>query len=201
VGALVTHEAYLRLHGDPANAPEFTAVRVTDGTDPQSVIDRLPDGFDDATRAETTWFRDVKPAELRQLDSAMPYLRGALAISYLIVLVVIAHALWTRVRANRRDLAVLAAMGCTPRQVDEVTAWHSAPLAFASLLVGLPAGVLLGHVAFTRFARSLAVVDDAVMSLTVVAALIAATVVALAVAVLGSVLLRRRDNASLRLSA
>ena len=201
VGAVITRDAYTRLRGEAANVPEFTAVRVADGVDPQTVVDRLPGGFTDALQTETMWFTDAKPAELRQLDLAIPYLRGALAISYLILIVVIAHAHWTRVRTNRRDLAVLAAMGCTPRQVDEVTAWHMAPFALAALFVGLPAGLLLGHVAFTRFARSIAVVDDAVTPLPVLVLLIAATLVALAVAVIGSVVLRRRESAPLRLSA
>ena len=34
VGALVTRDAFLRMHGDPANQPEFTTVRLADGADP-----------------------------------------------------------------------------------------------------------------------------------------------------------------------
>ena len=76
-------------------------------------IARNPAGFQDATQSTTTWFTDTKPAELRQLDAAMPYLSGALVVGFLILLAVIAHALWTRSRNNRHDLAVLRVIGYT----------------------------------------------------------------------------------------
>ena len=130
------------------NEPEFTTVRLADGTDPSTVIARVPNGFQDAAQTTTTWFTDAKPAEIRQLDAAMPYLRGSLVVGYAALLAVAAHALWTRARANRHDLAVLRAVGCTGRQLDAVTAWQALPAAVAALVIGIPLGIALGRWTF-----------------------------------------------------
>ena len=92
------------------------------------------------------------------------------------------HALWTRSRANRHDLAVLRAIGTTRRQLDAVTAWQVAPFAAAAVLLGVPIGVLLGRRAYIRFAESLAVADPASVPFTLPGVLI---VVVLSAAVLG----------------
>ena len=196
VGALVTRDAFLRMGGDPTNQPEFTAVRLAPGVDPAAVIARIPAGFQDVSRTSTSWFTDAKPAELRQLDVGMTYLRSALVVGYVIVLVVVTHALWSVVRANRRDLAVLRALGCLRRQLDEVTAWQAAPFAAATLLVGLPIGIVLGRWTFMRFAQSLAVVDVASISAWTLLALIVALLIAIGTAVVISVVLGRRSRAA-----
>jgi predicted lysophospholipase L1 biosynthesis ABC-type transport system permease subunit len=199
IGALVTRDAFVRLQGAADNLPEFTAVRLVNGADPAAVIERNPDGFTDLSRSQTRWFTDTKPAELRQLDAAMPYLEGALVFGYLMMFAVIAHALWTRVRSNRRDLAILCALGSTRRQLDAVTMWQVVPFAIATLAVGLPVGIAVGRRAFTQFAHSLAVVDDATTSVGSLAALAAATVAAIALATLMSVFLARRARGAIDL--
>jgi ABC-type lipoprotein release transport system permease subunit len=196
IGALVTRDAFLRLHGDPRNDPEFTTIRLVNGADTAAVIDRLPNGFVDAVRSHTSWFTDAKPAEIRQLDVAMPYLRIALAFGCVILFAVVVHALWTRVRTNRRDLAVLRALGATRAQLDAVTAWQAAPFILATLVVGLPIGVALGRWAFTLFARSLAVVDEATVSAAMLGVLVAGVFVAFAIAAFVSVVVARRDRSA-----
>jgi ABC-type lipoprotein release transport system permease subunit len=153
---------------------------------PAAVIAANPDGFHDEAQSATSWFTDTKPAELRQLDVAMPYLVGALAVAFLIVLAVLVHALWTLVRAHRREVAVLRAMGCTTRQLDEVTSWQATPYMLAAI-AGLPIGIAIGRIAFTRFAESLAVVESASTPfrflLVLIGAVIGAALVAIAVSV------------------
>ena len=99
-------------------------------------------------------------------------------------------------RANRHDLAVLRALGCLRRQLDEVTAWQAAPFAAAALLVGLPIGIVLGRWTFMRFAQSLAVVDVASISAWTLLALIVALLIAIGIAVVISVVLGRRSRAA-----
>ncbi len=182
VGALVTRDAFLRMHGDPDNEPEFTTVQLADGTDPDRVITTNGDGFRDASQSATTWFTDTKPAELLQLDAARAYLLGALIVGFAILLAVFVHALWTRVHANRHDLAVLRVVGCSRRQLDAITAWQAAPFAVGAILLGIPLGIALGRLAFRQFAQSLAVVDDVTISGALIAALAAAVVVAAVIA-------------------
>ena len=114
IGALVARDAYVQMGGSTDNSPEFTMVRMADGADPAAVIADLPEGFEDRLRITTTWFTDTKPAELLQLDAAMSYLRVARLASFGILLAVVVHACWVRARADRRDLAVLRAVGLHP---------------------------------------------------------------------------------------
>lgn len=194
IGALVTREAFLRLSGDATNDPEFTTVRLADGADPASVVASNQAGFRDAVQSTTSWFTDTKPAELRQLDAAMPYLRGTLIVGYAILLAVVVHALWTRARANRRDCAALRAVGFTGGQLDTVTALQVLPFALGAVLLGTPIGIALGRRAYSWFARSLAVVDDAATSLAMLAALVVAVLVAAAVGGLSAVVVARRSR-------
>ncbi len=97
-----------------------------------------------------------------------------MVVGFVILLAVLAHALWTRSRTNRHDLAVLRVIGCTRRQLDTVTAWQVTPLALGALLVGIPIGVAFGRLAFRQFAQSLAVVDDASTSAAMWVALVVA---------------------------
>lgn len=192
VGAMVSRDAYLRMRGEPDNQPEFTMVRLSAGADPDTVIDANADGFQDAGQSATTWFTDTKPAELRQLDAAGAYLRGALIVGYAILLGVFVHALWIRVRANRRDLAVLRVVGCTRRQLDAITAWQTAPFAIGAIVVGIPIGLAVGRYTFRAFARSLAVVEQASIPALLVAALVVGTLLAGCVAAIVGVVAARR---------
>ena len=193
-GALVTRDAFLRMLGDPANQPEFSSVRLEAGADPAVVIADNGRGFRDAAQSTTSWFTDAKPAELLQLDEAMPYLRGALAVGYAILLAVIVHALWTRAWANRHELAVLRVVGCSHKQLDAVTAWQVVPFVLGAALLGVPLGIALGRRAFTEFAQSLAVVDEASTTPAMWAALVAAVLLAALVADLFAVAVARRTR-------
>jgi hypothetical protein len=196
VGALVTRDAFLRMRGDPENQPEFTTVRLVAGADPAAVIAANPDGFPDASQTATTWFTDTKPAELRQLDAARRYLVGALVVGFAILVAVFVHALWTRVHANRHDLAVLRVIGCTRRQLDAIAAWQAAPFAVGGVALGIPLGIALGRFSFRQFAQSLAVVDDASISAGLVAASILAVLVAAGIADVIAIAGARKSHAA-----
>jgi putative ABC transport system permease protein len=110
------------------------------------------------------------------------------------MLAVATHALWTRARANRLDLAVLRAVGCTRRRLDAVSAWQALPAVVAALAIGVPVGIALGRWTFIVFARSLAVVDQARTTPVAVGALVVAVLVALAIADVGLVAVRRTSS-------
>jgi hypothetical protein len=113
------------------------------------------------------------------------------------MLAVATHALWTRARANRLDLAVLCAVGCTRRRLDAVSAWQALPAVVAALAVGVPVGNALGRGTFIVFARSLAVVDQARTTPVAVGALVVAVLVALAIADAVGVVAARRTSSSI----
>ena len=49
------------------------------------------------------------------------------------------------VRGHRRELAVLQAIGFVRRQIMATVAWQANALAVAALVVGVPAGIVLGR--------------------------------------------------------
>ncbi len=109
-----------------------------------------------------------------------PLLLGAL----LAVLAVgtLAHVLLTGVRHRRRDLAVLKALGLTRAQVQGAVAWEATALAAVALLVGVPAGIIAGRLAWAAFAEAgvtpAATFDLALVLLTVPVTLLLANVIA-----------------------
>jgi hypothetical protein len=201
VGALVTRDAFVRMGGNRSNGPEFSAVRLAEGAHASAVIARAGDGFRDAARTETTWFTGTEPAEIRQLAAARPYLLGAIGLGYVVLVALVGHALWTRARSTRRDLSVLRALGCTGRQLDTVVAWQALPIVLAALVVGIPVGVATGRWAFTQFARSLAVVEEASTTFATVGALVGAVLAATTLALGVGLLAGRRARAAAILRA
>jgi ABC-type lipoprotein release transport system permease subunit len=63
----------------------------------------------------------------------------------LLAIVAVGNALVTSVRRRRHDLAVLKAVGFERRQVRATVAWQATTLACVGLVVGIPAGVVLGR--------------------------------------------------------
>lgn len=194
IGALVSRQALDRLIGSRDNEPEWTAVRLTDTATPEDVIARLPDGIPDATSTPTSWYRDAKPAELRQLEEVRSLLFGAIAITALIAFAVVVHALWAQTRANRRDLAVLHAVGFTRRQRGIAAAWQAVPLGAITIVIGVPLGLAFGRVIFTWFARSLAVDDQASSPASVGGALVLGALAAAALGAIVAALVARRSR-------
>jgi hypothetical protein len=80
----------------------------------------------------------------------------------------LAHVLSTGVRRRRRDLAVLKALGLTRSQLRAVVAWQATALAAGALLIGVPAGVIVGRWAWAVFATAAGVSPQATLALPVV---------------------------------
>jgi ABC-type lipoprotein release transport system permease subunit len=110
----------------------------------------------------------------------LPLLLGA-ALS-LLALLTIAHLLLTSVRRRRRDFAVLRALGFTRRQVRSAVSWQAGTLAAAALVIGIPAGILCGRLAWQLFEHRLGIHPAAVVPLATLGVLVP-TALALAVAI------------------
>jgi hypothetical protein len=87
------------------------------------------------------------------------------------------------VRRRRRDLALLKALGFTPRQLSAAIAWQSTVAAVVGVVVGTPLGIVIGRQLWILFADNLSAVPDAttpVLSvvLVVLGALVFANLVA-----------------------
>jgi ABC-type lipoprotein release transport system permease subunit len=74
-----------------------------------------------------------------------------------IAVVAFLHALVLTVRTQRRQLAVLRALGSSRRQLAGAIVWHAVFLTVPAVAVGVPLGVVLGRAGWGVFARNLGV--------------------------------------------
>jgi hypothetical protein len=105
--------------------------------------------------------------QIQDLPLLLGLALGALA------LMTLAHLLLTSARRQRRDLAVLRALGLTPRQVRAVVVWMAVVYAAMALLVGVPLGIVAGRLAWGAFAAQLGLAPISVIQPAWVVVLIA----------------------------
>ena len=86
----------------------------------------------------------------------------------------LALALGSTVRRQRREFAVLKALGLSPRQAGTAVVWQALGTVVVGLAVGVPVGVVLGRELWTLFADQLNVVVRPEVPLLVTVAIIAA---------------------------
>jgi putative ABC transport system permease protein len=144
-GAIVTDEQLRQL--DPTTRLNIFLVHV----DPKVSID------DEIAALRPRWANVSRPApavdvvNLERVKSIPMFLAAGVGIAALVLL---ALALSVSARQRRHDLGVFKAIGATRRQVVLVLGWQALWLYGLAALVGLPVGVVLGHLAWSR------VVDD-----------------------------------------
>lgn len=66
----------------------------------------------------------------------------------------VGHVLVTAVRRRRHDLAVLRAVGFRPRQAAGVISWQAMTVGAVGLILGIPLGIVAGHVSWRWVADS-----------------------------------------------
>jgi len=114
---------------------------------------------------------------------SLPYLLAGFLI--VLGLGAVAHALLTVSRRRARELAVLRAVGLSPRQAAACVGWQAVVVAAIALLIGIPVGLAVGREAWRRVATSIPLVyvgpiSPPVLALVVPAALVALLVLAAA---------------------
>jgi ABC-type lipoprotein release transport system permease subunit len=72
----------------------------------------------------------------------------------------VAHALISAVRRRRRDLALLATLGFTRRQISSTVAWQSTTVGMLALLIGVPLGIIGGRWAWGLLADDLGTLSE-----------------------------------------
>jgi len=96
----------------------------------------------------------------------------------------LAHLLVTSIRRRQRDLAVLKVVGFVPSQLRRTVAWQASVIAIASLLVGVPLGIVVGRWVWLAFTRELGVIPEVslqpgLLVLLIVVVLLVANLIAL----------------------
>jgi hypothetical protein len=101
--------------------------------------------------------RPAQIVDYRSIGSTPIFLASALALGAIVAL---ALTLVSSVRRRRRDLALLKALGFTPRQLARVVSWQASVTAIVGVIVGVPLGILIGRQLWTLFARNINAVPD-----------------------------------------
>ena len=79
----------------------------------------------------------------------------------MLALLAVGHALVTSVRRRRRELAVLKTLGFDRRQIRATIAWQATTLATVGLIIGIPAGIIIGNLVWRLVANGLGVATTA----------------------------------------
>jgi ABC-type antimicrobial peptide transport system permease subunit len=181
-GAALTGAGFARLLS-PTNlniGTVYAAVRDSPSADPATVEHRVAN-IADVGRP----FGPTVPVEvdrLRQVNWLPVTLAGLLS---LLALLAVGHALVTSVRRRRRDLAVLKTLGFDRGQIRATIAWQATTLALVGLIIGIPAGILVGSFVWRQVATGLGIattpqIPVLALLLTIPAALVAVNLIAYA---------------------
>ena len=181
----------------------FIAIDLVDGTDPAAFLagleSELP-AWDSNDFGALTYAAPVRPSTIADVAGMR---RVPLALGGFLALAMAAGlgvAIAVATRARRTELALLGAIGCSPRQLASSVRWHALAVVGTAVVVGGPLGVALGRTLYRRFATDLGVVPHVVISAVWLAGVVVA---AAAVGLLAALLpaytaARRRPAAVLR---
>ena len=127
-----------------------------------------------------------RPTDLDNLQQIGVIPQALILFLALVGLAAMGHALVSVARWRRRDLATLRALGLTGADVKWAIAWQSWAMAALSIVVGLPAGLVIGRAAWQALADSLGTVASSQLPSSIFglvpAAGVAASLVAIPVA-------------------
>ena len=153
---------------DPAQVEgliSFIGVSAAPGTDPDALLADLAGDLADAdTNGFTpfTYSRPVRPPEIVDAErmQLIPGLVGATMVVAASTGLVVAVGM--SVRARRRELAILHALGFTARQVRLSVQAQAATAMAGALAVGVPAGLVASRALWRAFSEQLGVLPDLV---------------------------------------
>jgi hypothetical protein len=138
----------------------FVAIDFANGVDARAfmaeIADQLP-AWDPYGIPPPIFTEPVRPAtvvDVGAMRGVPMLLAGAFAVT-MAASVIAGVAAGTR--ARRRELAIVRALGGTPAQVRASVRWHAVAVVLVGLIVGMPAGVVVGRLAFNALARDLGV--------------------------------------------
>ena len=97
------------------------------------------------------------PVEVDRLRQVNWLPRTLAVLLTVLALLAVGHALVTSVRRRRRELAVLKTLGFDRRQIGAAVAWQASTLATVGLILGIPAGLIIGQFVWRQVADSLGV--------------------------------------------
>jgi len=117
------------------------------------------------------------PQDVLNLRNVRPLPRALSVFLVLLGVAALGHALVTAVRRRRGELAVLRAMGFTPRQTAVTILAQAGTVAVVGLVIGIPLGVILGRLSWEWVADATPLVFSPPVAIVVILLAIPATIV------------------------
>jgi hypothetical protein len=168
----------VRLAADGESAAFREAlVRLGPGVDPASAVAALGARYELTVRQPPAEVANV--GELGRLPAGLAALLAVVALAGLV------HALASTVRRRSRELAIVRAIGFTPRQVAGTVTVTAVTTVAIGLVVGVPLGLAAGRLGWWAVADAIGVAGDAVLPGWVVLAVIVGAPVLATAAALG----------------
>ncbi|GIH26486.1 hypothetical protein Aph01nite_47960 [Acrocarpospora phusangensis] len=134
-GGWITGDGYRRLFPDDFFKFHMVLLTLREGTDRAAVSARLGLELHPA----------MVPAQVAQIDNILVLPLALGVFLALLALGVNAHTLATGVHRRRHDIAVMRALGLTPRQCRQAILTQGLTFAAIGLLFGVPLGLALGR--------------------------------------------------------
>jgi ABC-type lipoprotein release transport system permease subunit len=164
-GAATVASAFASPDDEGADKYNYVFIRGAPGSDLASPSAELRSFFLELGCNEACYTTDLRPESLSGYGRLGPLVAPfALGLGALLA-VSLVHGVVASVRARRRDLAILHAIGFTHRQTGAAVIWEAATLATGALLIGVPLGLLGSQFAWQLFTGSLGVRPGSVLPL------------------------------------
>jgi ABC-type antimicrobial peptide transport system permease subunit len=182
-GAVLTTQG-LRARNDAAiNAVAF--VDFETGADELAAAERARQILGDAIGLSPDAIRAysaLRPAELVDIESATTTVFVLTGVLLAAAAIALALTLSGSVRRRRHQLAVLAALGFSRRDLRRTIRWQTAGIMVIAVAIGVPIGVIMARVGWSLFARQIGVVTTPVVPIAGVIAIAVTVLIAAIVA-------------------
>ncbi|HSB85026.1 MAG TPA: ABC transporter permease, partial [Ilumatobacteraceae bacterium] len=101
------------------------------------------------------------PADIVNIERirSIPFVLASLLAA--LALLTLGHAMVTSVQNRQRDVAVLRSIGADRRWISRAVLWQATSFTLVPILIGVPAGIIVGRIAFRAFADSMGTLNDA----------------------------------------
>ena len=144
-------------HAGGAASPQLVLVKLRDGSTPAALA-ALDRAYTEEIATDLLGGRIVNLHRVR----GVPLL--GIAAAALMGMFVLVYVLAVSVRARTREHAVLRALGVPVRRLRRLLAWQGAILGIGILVIGIPAGLILGAALWRRVAEGIGVRTEVVLS-------------------------------------
>jgi hypothetical protein len=158
---------------DPENGSPYLVIRAVPGAN-LTELERRINAIPNLDRP----FGPSVPLEANRIQEVNWLTAAIAALLAVLALLAVGHALVTSVRRSRHQLAILKTLGFDRAQVRGAVAWQASTLGVVGMVVGIPAGLVVGSVAWRLVADGLGVSTTATVPLLAVVATAAGALLA-----------------------